>query len=334
MLIDNQLVQITIGNNSRYYRDLGYDVKQGDKIMVPVEHLPSGSHARVKIKCDICGKIIDKEYRRYLDSHTYDLDVCQKCAIHKTGLAIQERYGVKFPLQNAEIFARSRQTNLLKYGYEYPQQSQQVKEKIALTNLDRYCAKSPFESNEIQEKIVLTNIQKYGFANPSQSPIIKDKIRQICLDRYGVECVSQVKEFREKAMVTLSNNGHVPTSSQQWELYNVIKQKFPNAELNYPFSTCSLDVFVDINGIKIDCEYDSWYFHNDQQRDIKRDKFLQSNGFKTLRIRSGHLLPTEQELFDAIDYLVNTEHRFKEIILSDWKEKEVEECQQQLQVVS
>lgn len=44
---------------------------------------------------------------------------------------------------------------------------------------------------------------------------------------------------------------------------------------------------------------------------------------------SGHLLPTEQELFDAIDYLVNTEHHFKEIILSDWKGKEEEECQKQ-----
>ena len=29
---------------------------------------------------------------------------------------------------------------------------------------------------------------------------------------------------------------------------------------------------------------------------------------------------TAEELFDAIDYLVNTEHHFKEIILSDWKE--------------
>ena len=131
-------------------------------------------------------------------------------------------------------------------------------------------------------------------------------------------------------MATLANNGNVPTSSQQLELYNIIKRRYPSAELNYPFSTCSLDVFIEIDDTKIDCEYDSWYFHKDQQHDIKRDKFLQSYGFKTLRVRSGHLLPTEQELFDAIDYLVNTEHRFKEIILSDWKEKEVEECQKQL----
>ena len=85
------------------------------------------------------------------------------------------------------------------------------------------------------------------------------------------------------------------------------------------FSQCSLDIFIEVNGVKIDIEYDGSYWHQNQQKDIKRDKFLQSHGFKTLRVRSGHLLPNEQELFDAIDYLVSTEHHFKEIVLSDWK---------------
>ena len=56
-----------------------------------------------------------------------------------------------------------------------------------------------------------------------------------------------------------------------------------------------------------------------------------SKNIKILRIRSGELLPTEQELFEAIDYLVSTEHKFKAIILSDWKE-EVDLCQKQSQV--
>ena len=98
----------------------------------------------------------------------------------------------------------------------------------------------------------------------------------------------------------------------------MIQKKYPDAVLNYPFSTCFLDIFVCIDDIKIDIEYDCKFFHN-KQRDIKRDKYLQSQGFKTLRIRSGHLLPTEKELFNAIDYLVDTDHIFKEIILSDWK---------------
>ena len=75
-----------------------------------------------------------------------------------------------------------------------------------------------------------------------------------------------------------------------------------------------------MDSIKIDVEYDGWFWHQDKHKDLKRDKFLQSQGFKVLRVRSGVQLPTEEELFEAIDYLVNTEHHFKEIILSDWKE--------------
>lgn len=329
MLIENQLVQVTISNNTKHYRSLGYSVKQGDKIIVPVEHLPHGSHTRVKVQCDICGKIINREYRRYLEEHTYNIDVCQKCAMHKTTIVVEENYGVKFALQHPDILERVKQTNLSKYGCEHPGQNKEVKEKIVSTNLERYGTKTPFESDEVQKKIEKTNMEKYGVVNPSQSPIIREKVRQTCMERYGVEYISQVKEFREKATSTLAKNGCVRTSSQQIQLYEIIKRKYFDAELNYPFSSCSLDVYLEINGVKIDCEYDCWYWHQDKQRDIKRDKFLQSNGFKTLRVRSGHLLPAEQELFNAIDYLVNTEHHFKEIILSDWKEREVEECLEQ-----
>ena len=163
------------------------------------------------------------------------------------------------------------------------------------------------QNKTINQKAQLTNLQKYGVRNPQQNPKIK-----------------------AKAIKTLSQHGSVPTSKQQVIIYEMIKTKYPDAELNYPHSTCSLDVYLVANGVQIDIEYDAKFFH-DKQRDIKRDKFLQSQGFKILRVRSGHLLPTEQELFDAIDYLANTEHHFKEIVLSDWKEKEEEECQEQLQ---
>lgn len=320
MLIENQLVSIKISNNSKYYRELGYDVKQGDEILVPPQHLYEGSHTYVKIQCDICGDIIERQYRRYLSEHTYGIDACKKCAAYKIMLTMQERYGVDTALQNEEFLEKAKKTNVIKYGYEVPIKNEDVKRKAMQTNLQKYNAKTPFESDEIQKKIAITNIERYGVSNPSQSPIIRKKVKQTCLERYGVEHPSQVKEFREKAMKTLTENNVIPTSSQQIKLYELIKYKYPNAELNYPFSSCSLDIFVCINDIKIDIEYDGGYWHQDYQKDIKRDKFLQSQGFKVLRIRSGHLLPTEQELFDAIDCLVNTERHFKKIILSDWKE--------------
>ncbi len=320
MLIENQLVTVKVSNNSKYYRELGYDVKQGDEILVPPQHLSESSHTCVKVKCDICGDVIEKEYRRYLTGHTYGIDACKKCAPHKTILVMQEKYGVKTALQNEMFLEKAKQTNIIKYGCESPMQNDEVKNKVMQTNLQKYNVRTPFESDEIQKKIIKTNIERYGVSNPSQSPIIRERVKQTCFERYGVEHTSQVKEFKEKAIKTLTENCVIPTSSQQIQIYEMIKNKYPNAELNYPFSTCSLDTFVCINGVNLDVEYDGSYWHQNKQKDIKRDKFLQSQGFKTLRIRSGHKIPTEEELFDAIDYLVNTEHHFKEIILSDWKE--------------
>ena len=75
--------------------------------------------------------------------------------------------------------------------------------------------------------------------------------------------------------------------------------------------------------IKIDIEYDGSYWHRDQQCDIRRDKFLRDNGFKILRIRSSHKIPTEKELFSSIEYLLNTDCCFKELILSDWNTENI-----------
>ena len=102
----------------------------------------------------------------------------------------------------------------------------------------------------------------------------------------------------------------------------MVKAKYLNAELNYPFSSLSLDIFISVDNINIDIEYDGRYWHQDQQADIRRDKFLQSKGFKVIRIRSGHKLPAEEQLFSAIDELVTTDRIFKEIILSDWNAKQ------------
>lgn len=236
-----------------------------------------------------------------------------------------ERYGCKNPIQNKEIRQKAELTNIKKYGCKSPMQNLLVKQKMQQTNINKYGVKCVLQSEEIKDKISQTNIEKYGAENPFASEEVKQKIKETNLLKYGCEYPSQSPEIRAKVMQTMYSNGLVPASSQQLQLYEIIKRKYPNAELNYPFSSYSLDIFICVNNIKIDVEYDGRYWHQDKQKDIKRDKFLQSRGFKTLRVRSGCLIPDEQELFDSINYLVNTEHHFKEIILQDWKEADENE---------
>lgn len=332
MLVPNQLVEVTVGSHTfKHYKELGYDVGKGDIISVPPEHLTIGSHARVHVLCDMCGTPFDTSYQNHMDS-ARDMDRCRKCASKKGRATCFERYGTENISSLPSVRVKIRQTCLEKYGTIHPLQNEDIKEKLKSTNMELYGAEYVTQSKDIREKMKSTWLNKYGVDNPFSSSEIQDKVKETNLRKYGEITPSKNHEIQEKIRQSLMENGTGKASTQQIQLHEMIQKKYPEALLNYPFSTCSLDVFIEIDGVKIDCEYDCWYWHQDQQRDIKRDKFLQSKGFKTLRIKSGRLLPTEQELFDAIDYLVNTEHHFKEIILSDWEEKEEEECQEQLQV--
>lgn len=321
MLVPDQLIEVkVIGKTLQHYRSLGYDVKYLDIIMVPPEHLTDGSKSNVDIICDICGKLISRPYKRYLRCHTNGYDTCDKCKDKKAKDTCMERYGVETHMLVPEIQEKVKNIINFKYGVDNISQSDIVKAKKINTCIKNFGVANPMFSDIIKTKVEETNMERYGCKNPNQNKKIRQKAELTNIKRYGVKNPNQNPIIKAKSMNTMRENCSIPTSSQQIKLYEMIKNKYPSAELNYPFSTCSLDIFVCVNNIKIDVEYDGGYWHQDKQKDIKRDKFLQSQGFKTLRIRSGHKIPTEEELFKAIDYLVNTEHHFKEIILSDWKE--------------
>lgn len=259
---------------------------------------------------------------------------------------VKEKYGVNYIGELKEIHDKAKQTNLKKYGTVCPSQSEEIKEKIKRTclerygvenlffsedikqkikstNLDRYGVENPFQSEIIKEKITNTNMNKYGVPYVMQNKEIKEKVKQSMLQRYGYEYVLQVPELKKKMLDTMKKNGtNISTSSQQIEIFKILKRKYHYVEINYPVNFFSLDVFVFVEDIKIDVEYDGWYWHQDKQRDIKRDKVLQKEGYKVLRIKSGRLLPTEEQLFEAINKLVETDRKYTEIVLDDWKEGE------------
>ena len=96
----------------------------------------------------------------------------------------------------------------------------------------------------------------------------------------------------------------------------MLKDIYVDCELNYLVSNCFLDCLVVVNDIRIDVEYDGEFWHQDKQKDRKRDEFLKSLGYKILRIKSAHNIPSIEELKNAIDILVTTNKKYTEIQLS------------------
>ena len=98
---------------------------------------------------------------------------------------------------------------------------------------------------------------------------------------------------------------------------------FDDVECDVCIGSFCLDFVVNINDCKIDIEYDGCYWHNNsdaKRRDIIRDKILQKQyKFKTLRIKSGYLIPTKQQIIDAVNDLIHNNKNYTHIILDDWK---------------
>lgn len=97
----------------------------------------------------------------------------------------------------------------------------------------------------------------------------------------------------------------------------MLKKEYGNCELNKQCGSNILDCVVIIGNIKIDVEYDGSYWHQDEQKDRRRDEVVKSYGYKILRIRGGHKLPTLSQLQEAINYLCIDGNNFSRIRLNE-----------------
>ena len=99
----------------------------------------------------------------------------------------------------------------------------------------------------------------------------------------------------------------------------MLSEKY-KCELNVPCGKFFLDIVVHINNINIDIEYDGWYWHKDSKdMDNFRNKIVNKNGYKILRIRSRAKIPDIKIIENAIEELSNTNKNIAIITLDDWK---------------
>ncbi len=296
--------------------------------------------------CANCGKELMKEKVKQTNLQKYGVEypMQSKEIKQKAKQTTLEHYGVEFAFQDKEIRDKKDKNFEEKHGVKNPQQVQEFKEKTKKTNLKKYGSENVFGSTKIKEEIKKINLKNYGVENPSQLQIIKDKKKQTVYSHYGVEYPLQSEELREKAKQTWLNNlgvdnplkskevrekglktllekGSIPTSKQQIQVFELCQTLFPNycVKLNFPLSTLFLDIVLEKEDIKIDIEYDGSYWHQDINRDRRRDEFVKNQGYKVLRIKSNRLVPTKEQLVEAINYLIKNHKNFSKIVLSDYK---------------
>ena len=153
-------------------------IKIDDIVFIPTKYLSNGSHYKIKCKCDICGKIKEIAYQKYIKNiNNGNYYSCSsKCAIDKVKKTSLKKFGEEFYMKTKEYTDSVKKTNNDKYNSDYFLTSDIAKDKIKKTNLTKYGVENPFASKIIIDKIKKTNLTKYGVENPSKSDIVKDKI--------------------------------------------------------------------------------------------------------------------------------------------------------------
>lgn len=154
----------------------------------------------------------------------------------------------------------------------------------------------------------------------AKTPEIKQRRVNGMLDKYGVENAMFDSSLKEKCMKSCCRNGSIPTSKAQLQTFNFLSEEYENCHLNFLESNMYLDCVVMFDDLKIDVEYDGWYWHQDPEKDKRRDDLLFKKGYKILRVKGGKIPPSKDSLLEAVRKLIDTEQTYLELILSDYKE--------------
>ena len=194
MIITKEIIIGICYLNLEHYKKLGYDVKIGDKILVPVEHLTPQSNIKVKVKCDVCGKEKEVKYQAYIWS------------IKKGGF---------YACSAKCAWSKNRETNLKKYGCESPSGWTEVCEKRRKTTKERYGVDNISQSDYFKEKYKEIMLERYGVENGFQSEEIKRKSRETSIDKYGCEFHQQNENQKKKYLYGNLNSAYIDGRSYE-----------------------------------------------------------------------------------------------------------------------
>jgi len=285
-------------------------VKESNLLIHGVENVSHIPEIRRKAEDTCIDKFGFKSYMQSEEGKQRAVNICL------------DKYGVTNYAKTEECKEKTILTCQEKYNSNSPIESEFVKNKIKENNLDKYGCEIALNNKDVRNLLYDGMINKFGVKYYSQTEWYNEKYRNTCLLRFGVDHPFKDKNIRDmariKAVQTLYKNGTCKTSSQQLCVYNLLKDNGYNVKLNYPIDKLSLDVALFIGIFKIDIEYDCYYWHKDRRKDRARDEVLKKEGWRILRIKSGTLVPTLEQIKQQIDYLLYKNKEFAHIVFDDW----------------
>jgi hypothetical protein len=129
MLLTNELEIYIAGNVAHFYTKNNIDIKLNSKNRLPIELVNPNSHILVDAKCDVCGKQVKIQLRRYNQSFNKGgyYSCSSLCSTQKRRDLFQEKYGVDNFVETDEFKQKSKNKMIEKWGDDHFRKSEKWK---------------------------------------------------------------------------------------------------------------------------------------------------------------------------------------------------------------
>ena len=187
MIVTEKVTQTVTGTNINHYKNLGYNVKQMQKIDIPIEHLPKNSRCEIEAACFRCKKVSKmrlEHYNKCCSNQGYY--ACIKCCKEKTINTHRKKYGVDHASQSIQCKNKNKKTNLMRYGVENAMQNKKCIENMKQTNMIRYGVEFVSQLESVKQKKRETSIKNFGVDSHMKTPegLRKNQVSGLHLKKY------------------------------------------------------------------------------------------------------------------------------------------------------
>lgn len=277
MLITKELEIRIMGNVCDYYRKNNIDVEFNKVNKLPIHLVNPESHLIVDAKCDVCGKEVKIQYRRYNKSvNNGGYYTCSSnCSTKKRINSFVEKYGNTIPFRTENFKEKSKQTNLKKWGSEHFRKSDKWKQENLQTEKE-------LRKNTIFQKFLSENPKVVG--QDDKNFIIKCQIhgetkipksifsnRKITKTEYCTECNPIDKNISGKEIL----------------LFKMIRELYGGEIIqSYKVDKKEIDVFLP--ELKLGFEFNGIRWHSElflkPNYHLEKTKLCQKNNIRLIHI--------------------------------------------------
>lgn len=277
MLLTKEIEIRIAGNVGQYYKKNNIDVKFNQINKLPIQVINPESHLIIDAKCDVCGKEVKVQYRRYNQSISRGgyYTCSSKCGSQKRKDTCIEKYGCENFVKTDDFKEKSQQTNLKKWGEKHFRQSEKWKInngknetcKRKNTQFKKFLLDNPNVVGQTDENFIV-NCQLHGEVEIPKGIFSNRKIyrTELCAKCNPINPNVSGKEILLKKMIGELYEGDIVTS--------------------YKVNRKEIDIFIP--ELKIGFEFNGLRWHSEKfinkNYHIDKTKLCESNGIRLIHI--------------------------------------------------